>query len=60
MARLSGDACWNGTFSGREMPEADTMTFRHRLATQQDIPAIIDLMKLSIEENMKTLCLRGD
>ena len=31
------------------------MTFRHRLATQQDIPAIIDLMKLSIEENMKTL-----
>ena len=31
------------------------MTFRHRLATQQDIPAIIDLLKLSIVENMKTL-----
>lgn len=60
MARLSGDACWNGTFSGREMPEADTMTFRHRLATQQDIPAIIDLMKLSIEENMKTLLSREE
>ena len=60
MARLSGDACWNGTFSGRELPQADTMTYRHRLATQQDIPAIIDLMKLSIEENMKTLLSREE
>ena len=36
------------------------MTYRHRLATQQDIPAIIDLMKLSIEENMKTLLSREE
>ena len=55
MVRLSDDECWNGTFSGREMLEADTITFRHRLAIQQDVPAIIDLMKLSIEENMKML-----
>ena len=37
------------------MLKNDIITFRHRLAKQQDIPAIIDLMKCSIEENMKTL-----
>ena len=29
------------------------MNFKHRIAQQADIPAIIDLMRLSIEENMK-------
>lgn len=29
------------------------MKFNHRIAAQADIPAIIDLMRLSIEENMK-------
>ena len=42
------------------MPEADIMTFRHRLATQQDIPGIIDLMKLSIEQNMNCLLYTSD
>ena len=29
------------------------MNFSHRIAQQVDIPAIIELMQLSIEENMK-------
>ena len=29
------------------------MKFSHRIAAQSDIPAIIDLMRLAIEENMK-------
>jgi GNAT superfamily N-acetyltransferase len=31
----------------------ETPTFRHRVATEADIPAIVDLMKASIAENMK-------
>jgi hypothetical protein len=29
------------------------MKFSHRIAVQADIPSIIDLMRLAIEENMK-------
>ncbi|KCZ60609.1 GNAT family N-acetyltransferase [Hyphomonas chukchiensis] len=32
---------------------SETFVFRHRVATEEDIPAIVDLMKASIAENMK-------
>ena len=34
--------------------------FTHRIAEQKDVPAIIDLMKLSIEENMKAFLSREE
>lgn len=37
-----------------------TMNFSHRIAAQADIPAIIDLMRLSIEQNMKAYLSRKE
>jgi hypothetical protein len=36
------------------------MKFSHRIAAQSDIPAIIDLMRLAIEENMKAYISREE
>ena len=36
------------------------MKFIHRIAAQSDIPAIIDLMRLAIEENMKAYISREE
>ena len=36
------------------------MKFSHRIAAQSDIPAIIDLMRLAIEENMKVYISREE